>query len=76
MSVAFTKEDSAENASETLLPDPISPHPNLVTETGLKAFESQLLQAQETYEAAQKIDKRRRPCATRGTSRRNFGRHR
>jgi hypothetical protein len=33
MSVAFTKEDSAETASETLLPDrPISTHPNLVTE--------------------------------------------
>ena len=37
LSVAFTKEESAETASETLLPDrPISPHPNLVTETGLK----------------------------------------
>jgi hypothetical protein len=36
MSVAFTKEDSAETASETPLPDrPISPHPNLVTEAGL-----------------------------------------
>ena len=43
MSVAFTKEDSAETASETLLPDrPISPHPNLVTEAGLKALEFQL----------------------------------
>ncbi|MEI9925680.1 MAG: transcription elongation factor GreA [Bradyrhizobium sp.] len=40
MSVAFTKEDSAETASETLLPDrPVSPHPNLVTEAGLKALE-------------------------------------
>ena len=37
MSVAFTKEDSAETASETLLPDrPISPHPNLVTEAILE----------------------------------------
>jgi len=36
LSVAFTKEDSAETASETLLPDrPVSPHPNLVTEAGL-----------------------------------------
>ena len=35
MSVAFTKEQSAETASETLLPDrPISPHPNLVTRPG------------------------------------------
>ena len=46
MSVAFTKEDSAETASETLLPDrPISPHPNLVTEAGLQALELQLQQA-------------------------------
>jgi transcription elongation GreA/GreB family factor len=57
LSVAFTKEDSAETASETLLPDrPFSPHPNLVTETGLKALEFQLQQAQEAYEAAQKIE--------------------
>ena len=57
MSVAFTKEDSAETASETLLPDrPVSPHPNLVTEAGLKALESQLHQAREAYEAAQKIE--------------------
>lgn len=56
MSVAFTKEDSAETASETLLPDrPVSPHPNLVTEAGLKALKLQLQQAQEAYEAAQEI---------------------
>ena len=41
MSVASTKEQSAETASETLLPDrPISPHPNQVTEAGLKALEA------------------------------------
>jgi transcription elongation GreA/GreB family factor len=57
LSVAFTKEDSAETASETMLPDrPVSPHPNLVTEAGLKALELQLQQAQEAYEAAQKIE--------------------
>ncbi|MBU6457371.1 MAG: transcription elongation factor GreA [Bradyrhizobium sp.] len=57
MSVAFTKEDSAETASETLLPDrPISPHPNLVTEAGLKALEAQLREAREAYDAAQKIE--------------------
>ncbi|WP_439370741.1 transcription elongation factor GreA [Bradyrhizobium sp. PMVTL-01] len=57
MSVAFTKEESAETASETLLPDrPISPHPNLVTEAGLKALQAQLQQAREAYEAAQAID--------------------
>ena len=67
MSVAFTKEDSAETASETLLPDrPISPHPNLVTEAGLKALELQLQQAREAYETAQKIEEineRRRQSA-------------
>ena len=67
MSVAFTKEDSAETASETLLPDrPVSPHPNLVTETGLKALELQLAQAREAYETAQKIEEvneRRRQAA-------------
>ena len=67
MSVAFTKEDSAETASETLLPDrPVSPHPNLVTEAGLKALESQLQEAREAYEAAQKIEdvnERRRQAA-------------
>ena len=67
MSVAFTKEDSAETASETLLPDrPISPHPNLVTEAGLKALEFQLHQVREAYETAQKIEdvnERRRQAA-------------
>ncbi|MDR3465463.1 MAG: transcription elongation factor GreA [Xanthobacteraceae bacterium] len=57
MSVAFTKEESAEAASETLLPDrPVSSHPNLVTEAGLKALELQLRQAQDAYEEAQKIE--------------------
>jgi transcription elongation GreA/GreB family factor len=68
LSVAFTKEDSAETASETLLPDrPISSHPNLVTEAGLKALEFQLDGAREAYQAAQKIDdvnERRRQAAT------------
>ncbi len=67
MSVAFTKEDSAETAAETLLPDrPVSPHPNLVTEAGLKTLEFQLHQAREAYEAAQKIEdvnERRRQAA-------------
>jgi transcription elongation GreA/GreB family factor len=67
MSVAFTKEDSAETASETLLPDrQVSPHPNLVTEAGLKALESALQQAREAYEAAQTIEdvnERRRQSA-------------
>jgi transcription elongation GreA/GreB family factor len=57
LSVAFTKEESAETASETLLPDrPISPHPNLVTAAGLQALQSQLAEAREAYEAAQAIE--------------------
>jgi transcription elongation GreA/GreB family factor len=67
LSVAFTKEDSAETASETLLPDrAVSPHPNLVTEAGLKALEFQLHRAREAYDAAQKIEdvnERRRQAA-------------
>jgi transcription elongation GreA/GreB family factor len=67
LSVAFTKEDSAETASETLLPNrPVSPHPNLVTKAGLKALEFQLHQAREAYEAAQNIEdvnERRRQAA-------------
>jgi transcription elongation GreA/GreB family factor len=67
LSVAFTKEDSAETASETLLPDrAVSPHPNLVTEAGSKALELQLRQAREAYETAQKIEdvNERRQAAT------------
>jgi transcription elongation GreA/GreB family factor len=68
LSVAFTKEDSAETASEILLPDrPVSPHPNLVTEAGLKALERQLHQARDAHETAQKIEdvnERRRQAAT------------
>jgi transcription elongation GreA/GreB family factor len=67
LSVAFTKEDSAETASEILLPDrPVSPHPNLVTEAGLKALEFQLREAREAHETAQKIEdvnERRRQAA-------------
>jgi transcription elongation GreA/GreB family factor len=67
VSVAFTKEDSAETASETLLPDrPISAHPNMVTEAGLRALQAQLDQAREAHETAQKIEdvnERRRQAA-------------
>ncbi|WP_027998981.1 transcription elongation factor GreA [Sinorhizobium arboris] len=67
MSVAFIKEESAETASETLLPDrPVSPHPNLVTETGLKILELQLRKAREAYEATSTIEdvnERRRQAA-------------
>lgn len=61
------KEESAETASETLLPDrPISPHPNLVTATGLAALEAQLAEARTAYEAANAIEdanERRRQAA-------------
>lgn len=51
------KEESAETAAETLLPErPISPHPNLVTETGLKALETQLSEARAAFEAANAIE--------------------
>jgi transcription elongation GreA/GreB family factor len=67
LSVAFTKEDSAETAAETLLPDrPVSSHPNHVTEAGLKALESGLQQAREAFETVQKIEEvneRRRQAA-------------
>ncbi len=57
LSVAFTKEESAETASETLLPDrPISPEPNLVTEAGLKALHDQLDAARTAHEAASTIE--------------------
>ncbi len=57
MAVAFTKEESAETAAETLLPDrAISPHPNLVTEAGLKALELQMQEARQAYEVASTIE--------------------
>lgn len=57
MSVAFTKEESAETAAETLLPDrAVSPHPNLVTKAGLTALEAQMHEARVAYEAAATID--------------------
>lgn len=67
MSVAFVKEESAETAAETLLPDrPISPHPNLVTEAGLKTLEAQLAEARAAYEEAsliEDVNERRRQIA-------------
>ncbi|SEQ42235.1 Transcription elongation factor, GreA/GreB family [Devosia sp. YR412] len=67
MSVAFTKEDSAETAAETMLPDrPISDAPNLVTAKGLAALERQLAAARAEYDAAMAVDdinERRRQAA-------------
>jgi transcription elongation GreA/GreB family factor len=67
MSVAFTKEDSAETAAETMLPGrPIPEGPNLVTAAGLAALEQQLEAARAAYEAAVRIEdinERRRQAA-------------
>jgi transcription elongation GreA/GreB family factor len=67
VSVAFVKEESAETAAETQLPDrPVSLHPNLVTETGLKALEHALQVAREAFEAAnavEDVNERRRQAA-------------
>ncbi|AYG69623.1 MULTISPECIES: transcription elongation factor GreA [unclassified Rhizobium] len=67
MSTAFMKEESAEAAAETVLPErPISAHPNLVTEAGLKALELQLQEARNAYDTAnaiEDINERRRQTA-------------
>jgi transcription elongation GreA/GreB family factor len=67
MSVAFTKEDSAETAAELLLPDrPVPPGPNLVTKAGLDALTRQLREAEQAYDAAnanEDINERRRQAA-------------
>lgn len=67
MSVAFVKEESAEAASETILPDrPISAHPNLVTEAGLAQLNQELAGAKAALEAAnglEDINERRRQAA-------------
>lgn len=57
MSVAFTKEESAETASETNLPDrPIPEGPNLVTKAGLAVLERMLAEARAAYDAAMSIE--------------------
>ena len=57
MSVAFVREESAEAAQEITLPErPISPHPNLVTQSGLKALESATAESGEALKAAQGIE--------------------
>lgn len=57
MSVAFVREESAETAQEVTLPDrPISPHPNLVTESGLKALQQAEADARAALEVAHAIE--------------------
>ena len=67
MSVAFAKEESAEAASETVLPArPISGRINLVTEAGLKMLHDELARARGALEAASVLDdvnERRRQSA-------------
>lgn len=67
MSVAFTKEESAETAAETILPDrPVSPHANLVTAAGLAALEQDLARARAAFEQAmaeEDVNERRRQQA-------------
>jgi transcription elongation GreA/GreB family factor len=67
MSVAFVKEESAETAAETQLPDRVvSPHPNLVTLSGLQALERQLQEARAAHDAAgliEDVNERRRQMA-------------
>jgi transcription elongation GreA/GreB family factor len=67
MSVAFTREESAETAAEFQLPDrTVSPHPNFVTPSGLKALEAAVQAARSAYEASQQleeINERRRASA-------------
>jgi transcription elongation GreA/GreB family factor len=68
VSVAFTKEDSAETASETMLPERSIPDgPNLVTAEGLALLQRDLEAARGAYEAAMGVDdinERRRLAAT------------
>ncbi|MDE1568161.1 transcription elongation factor GreA [Aquabacter sediminis] len=53
MSVAFTRENDLEATAADLPDRPISPHPNLVTATGLAALDAALAQARADYAAAQ-----------------------
>ena len=53
MAVAFTREEDYESQAADLPDRPISPHPNLVTATGLAAIEAQLAAARAAYGAAQ-----------------------
>ena len=57
MSVAFIREESAAAAQEVSLPPrAISAHPNLVTQSGLRALERALADSQQALKAAQAIE--------------------
>lgn len=53
MAVAFTREEDYEAQAADLPDRPISPHPNLVTASGLAAIEAELAAARAAYSAAQ-----------------------
>ena len=53
MSVAFTREEDLEATAADLPDRPISPHPNLVTASGLAAIEAALAEARAAYAGAQ-----------------------
>jgi transcription elongation GreA/GreB family factor len=76
MSVAFTREESAEAAAEVELPDrPISPHANLVTVSGLEALTSAMRESRAAYDAAHRIEdatERRRAVAVASRDMRYF----
>ena len=76
MSVAFTREESAETAAEVELPDrPISQHPNLVTESGPEVLANSLAESHATDNAAQQIEdagERRRALAAASRETRYF----
>jgi len=76
MSVAFTREESAETAAEVELPDrPISPHPNLVTASGLQALTNAMGESRTVYDAARRIEdavERRRAVAVAARDMRYF----
>ncbi|WP_421917127.1 transcription elongation factor GreA [Mesorhizobium sp.] len=67
MSVAFAKEESAEAASETILPArPVSDRINLVTQAGLAMLRDELTRAQQALDVANALDdvnERRRQSA-------------
>src|SRR3954470_5122535 len=53
MAVAFTREEDYESQAANLPDRPVSPHPNLVTASGLAAIEAELASARAAYAAAQ-----------------------
>lgn len=56
MSVAFTRENDLEATAADLPDRPISPHPNLVTPSGLAALDAALSAARAAYALAQTSD--------------------